>query len=289
MNNKNTNWNDETEKILIDLADQAMCYNWMHNEAHADYSKKAALFTIPTIILSISSGTINFSSSRIEENYREYLFLCIGIVNIITGLLIVLQEACKIHSKNESHRIATISWDKLYRNTKIELAKPPNMRIPAINMVNIVQNEFNKLIEVSPVLGKNIINRFNKSFPNKINKLNDKNRAYLAITKPEICNVLVSVSNSVYNTKKLLDKEVKDKIEDIIKKFKIVSGRNPTPSEIIIESDNAIALEMVEKYLRARNISEEDMSINNYSNYVEDFSDDIFAQNAIIYDESDYE
>uniref|UniRef100_A0A6C0JFF4 Uncharacterized protein n=1 Tax=viral metagenome TaxID=1070528 RepID=A0A6C0JFF4_9ZZZZ len=289
MNNKNTNWNDETEKILIDLADQAMCYNWMHNEAHADYSKKAALFTIPTIILSISSGTINFSSSRIEENYREYLFLCIGIVNIITGLLIVLQEACKIHSKNESHRIATISWDKLYRNTKIELAKPPNMRIPAINMVNIVQNEFNKLIEVSPVLGKGVINRFNKTFPNKINKLNDKNRAYLAITKPEICNVLVSVSKSVYNTKKILDKEVNDKIGGIIKKFKIVSGRNPTPSEIIIEADNAIEIEIVEKYLRERNVSDEDMSINNYSNYVEDFSDDIFAQNAIIYDESDYE
>jgi hypothetical protein len=289
MNNKNTNWNDETEKILIDLADQAMCYNWMHNEAHVDYSKKAALFTIPTIILSIGSGTINFSSSKIEENYREYLFLCIGIVNIITGLLIVLQEACKIHSKNESHRIATISWDKLYRNTKIELAKPPNMRIPAINMVNIVQNEFNKLIEVSPVLDKNVINRFNKTFPNKINKLNDKNCAYLAITKPEICNVLVSVSKSVYNTKKILDKEVKDKINGIIKKFKIVSGRNPTPSEIIIESDNEIEIEIVEKYLRERNVSDEDMSINNYSNYVEDFSDDIFAQNAIIYDESDYE
>ena len=254
MNNKNTDYNDETEKILIDLADQAMCYKWMHNEAHNSYSKSVALFTVPSIILSITSGTINFASNKISENYREIIFICIGVVNIMIGLMITLQEVYKIHSKNESHRIATISWDKLYRNTKIELAKPPDIRIPAINMVNIVQNEFNKLIEVSPVLSKNIINSFNKTFPNKVSKINGKISHHLEITKPEICNAMISVSKNIYNSKKILDKKTKETIDSIIKKFKIVSGRNPTPTEIMVETDNTIKIEIIEKHIAENNL-----------------------------------
>ena len=68
-------------------------------------------------------------------------------------------------------------------------------------MPNIVQNEFNKLIEVSPVLSKNIINSFNKTFPNKVSKINGKNIQHLEITKPEICNAMISVSKNIYNSK----------------------------------------------------------------------------------------
>ena len=44
-------WKEQDEKILVDWADKATCYRWLHNRAHAKFSCRNMWFTIPVIII----------------------------------------------------------------------------------------------------------------------------------------------------------------------------------------------------------------------------------------------
>ena len=55
--------------------------------------------------------------------------MAIGAVNIFAGILTTIAQFLKIGELNEAHRVASIAWDKFYRNTKVELAKSPAEKI----------------------------------------------------------------------------------------------------------------------------------------------------------------
>ena len=117
-------WTSEHEEILIDWADKAMCFRWLHAKSNQKYSCMNAWFTIPVIVMSTLTGTANFATNRFEENARTTAAMLIGGVNIVAGILTTVQQFLKITELNEAHRVASISWDKFYRNIKVELAKP---------------------------------------------------------------------------------------------------------------------------------------------------------------------
>ena len=48
---KEQEWRTEHETILVEWADKAMCYRWLHGKSHAAYSRTNAWFTIPVIVL----------------------------------------------------------------------------------------------------------------------------------------------------------------------------------------------------------------------------------------------
>ena len=132
----NIKWAPEHENILVDWADQAMCYKWMHSKARIKYNRINAWFTIPVIIMSTLTGTANFATEKIPVTYREYFSIGIGSINILAGILTTIQQFLKITELNEAHRSCTISWDKFHRNIKVELSKSNNERINPYQMIN---------------------------------------------------------------------------------------------------------------------------------------------------------
>ena len=116
-------WTPDHENILVEWADKAMCYRWLHAKSHSHYSKANAWFTIPVIIMSTLTGTANFAQDRFSENIKPLVAMGIGGVNIFAGILTTIQQFLKIGELNEAHRVSSISWDKFYRNIKVELAK----------------------------------------------------------------------------------------------------------------------------------------------------------------------
>ena len=65
LNSKNGIWKDEHEKILIEWADKAQCYRWLHGRSFALYRVKAMWYTIPVIVISTLTGTANFAQDRV--------------------------------------------------------------------------------------------------------------------------------------------------------------------------------------------------------------------------------
>lgn len=248
-------WTEEHEQIMIDWADKALCYKWLHQKAHSEYRRKNTWFTIPVIIMSTLTGTANFAQDRIPPEFLNLATMIIGTINLIAGILTTIQRFLKITELNEAHRACTISWDKFYRNVKVELTKNRNERMNPYQMIKSCKEEFDRLIETSPTIPLKIVQDFKWTFSGgrvkNLENMTPQQRAYQLIKKPAICDILQSTSLSVFKedvNKKILTKNTKhlvikanqerqdqktiDQINNIIDDFKKEYKRRPSIEEI---------------------------------------------------------
>jgi hypothetical protein len=204
-----TDWTPDHETILVEWADKAMCYRWLHTRANAMYSALNAWYTVPVIIISTLTGTANFAQDRVPTNYQGFFVMIVGAFNILAGIISTIQQFLKITQLNESHRVSSIAWDKFYRNIKIELAKHPNERMHAVQMIKMSKEEYDRLMETSPNIPVEIVAMFKTSFQNSEN--------YADIIKPEICDVLVSTdkTKNTWHTPENMSLHIKEEIEEI--------------------------------------------------------------------------
>jgi hypothetical protein len=206
-NKKPTIWTKEHEKILIDWGDKAICYRWLHAKSHNRLSKINAYFTIPVIIMSTLTGTANFAQDRVPVSFQGYYSMLIGFVNIVAGIITTIQQFLKISELNEAHRVSSISWDKFYRKIRVELAKSPNERQNVYDFLKSCTEEFDRLMETSPVIQKHIIQLFQNTFDNEL--IDEKKRKmFEQLKKPEICDSLESIKSVVYQEDKLEAKKI---------------------------------------------------------------------------------
>ena len=245
---KEVEWTIEHEQILIEWADKAMCYRWLHSRSNMLYSTLNAWYTIPVIVISTLTGTANFAQERVPLAYQNYYVMIVGGFNILAGIITTIQQFLKITQLNEAHRVSSIAWDKFYRNIKIEIAKHPSERIHATQMLKLCKEEFDRLMETSPVIPDKIITLFKDSFKKSDN--------YLKIIKPEICDVLISTDNyrnhwyneentnkriqeviNIQNSKETAHKKLEEKNNKIVSDFKTtfyrINNRDALDTEII--------------------------------------------------------
>jgi len=264
INKNDVDWTTEHEQILIEWADKAMCYRWLHSKSNALYSSLNAWYTIPVIIISTLTGTANFAQNRVPEDYQNFFAMAVGGFNILGGIISTIQQFLKITQLNESHRVSGIAWDKFYRNVKIEVAKHPSERMPPGQMLKMSKEEFDRLMETSPTIPEKIVNVFKTSF-----KHSD---AFDKIVKPEICDVLVSTDNyrnpwyndenmeknEIENIKNKNAKEKRQKLIhntniNLVKEFKKtffnLNNRNPMDSEITDNLKEKIEMSVLVKII----------------------------------------
>jgi len=266
-------WKTEHEKMLIEWADKAMCYRWLHSKSNQRYGVLNTWFTIPVIIMSTLTGTANFAQDKFPENTRVYAQMGIGAINIFAGILTTIAQFLKISELNEAHRVSSISWDKFYRNIKVELSKSREERIHVNQMLKICKEEFDRLMEISPDINENIIKQFKNTFAsNKETNLklikNKKYDLFSNISKPEICDELETTAKILYKlddddggsvkenrllnlaekNKKQNDKFEKE-VNDFIEEYKSVHQREPNYNEIIRNLEDKISIEVLTKIL----------------------------------------
>lgn len=237
-------WQEEHEKILIDWADKAMCYRWLHAQAHQKYASLTRWYTIPVIIISTITGTANFAQDRFPKEWANIAVMSIGSLSILAGIITTIRQFLQIGELNEAHRVSAIAWDKFYRNTRVELAKSPKDRIPVVQMIKLSKEEFDRLMESSPTIQNDIISKFNNTFKNS--------PQFEKIHKPEICDELITTEMVRYNGKDsttaivgaaapfaLMIKKKKEieqqrgRIKEFIAKFEETQGRLPMKEEIV--------------------------------------------------------
>ncbi len=230
-------WTVDHEDILIEWADKAMCFRWLHSRAHALYSKLNYNYTIPVIVISTLTGTANFAQDRVPEAYQGYFVMIVGGFNILAGIITTIQQFLKITQLNEAHRVSGIAWDKFYRNIKIELARHPDERMHVNQMLKMCKEEFDRMMETSPNIPDEIISEFKTKFKDSLE--------FEDIIKPEICDKLTSTETfrnqwssqdsltKKKNLKAQRDTKMKQIVTTFISEFQTVQGREPISSEII--------------------------------------------------------
>ena len=282
-------WSSQHEKILVDWADKATCYKWLHEKSHREFARKNRWFTIPVIIMSTFTGTANFAQERIPPEYVNVFTMGIGSISIVAGIITTIQQFLKISEMCESHRISSISWGKFHRNLKIELAKSPIERTPVTQLIKASKEEFDRLIETSQSVPNHIVTLFKDTFSggkieydkngNKL-PLTGKQKMYEELTKPEICDALESVTNTIYkphkHTKHVLQDQVneseihnmvirsekKTRLETFINLFEKEKKRFPTLDEIRDNNEDAISLDLIQSVLTEIECKHKDMNHN---------------------------
>ncbi len=219
-------WETHHETIFVDWADKAACYKWMHNKSYLKYSSKRNMFTIPVIIMSTLTGTANFALERVPVEYQDTCSIAIGSVNILAGIITTVAQFLKLNELTESHRTASIAWDKFHRSIRIELIKSPEER-PDINyFIKTARDEYDRLMETCPQIDKDIVESFRKKLTTGIDK-NDvlrKLKNYNRLIKPELFNEISSLKDVVYKR--------------VIKNVEIDQTERCKLEKIVIERDN---------------------------------------------------
>lgn len=264
INNNEIDWTIEHEQILIEWADKAMCYRWLHSKSNAMYSTLNAWYTIPVIVISTLTGTANFAQERVPLEYQNFFVMIVGGFNIMAGIITTIQQFLKITQLNESHRVSSIAWDKFYRNIKIELAKHPLERIDPKQMLKMSKEEFDRLIETSPNIPEKIVQQFKTNFFHQ--------ETFDKIIKPEICDILVPTTeyrNPWYNEdnqSKAINETLKNQlikknkikkqndldrkiISDFIILFTNLNNREPMETEIIDNLKEKIDINIIKRHI----------------------------------------
>ena len=269
-------WKAEEEIILKNWADKAQCYQWMHSKCREIYQSKNAWFSIPVIIISTVTGTANFAQDRFSDDIKPYIVMTIGTLSIIAGIITTIYQFLNISELNEGHRVAMISWGKFHNNVKTIVLRHPLDRMSPNETIKIYQDEYDRLIEVSPVIIKPVIIQFERTF-----KKNSE------LIKPEICSKLNTTQMFTMSTNER--QEMINKLNNITVNKKLVdtfcdlNGRDPMENELDDDDNININIEInSDSDISDNNNILDNNSISDNENSDNDNSDNDILDNTFI-------
>lgn len=160
-NLKNLEWTDNLEVLLARWSDEALSYAWLHVKSESKYRRLNYGFTIPIVVLSTLTGSINLAmSSMVPAEYSTVGNLATGALSIFTGILGTLLNFFKYAQFSESHRNASVQWHKFYRNIKTELALERICRKSAPTFYTAAKAEMDRLLDSSPNIPSEITQKY---------------------------------------------------------------------------------------------------------------------------------
>lgn len=172
-------WNEYHENVLRQWGEASACYRYMHHRSFLKFKRLSLRFNLPVIVLSTVTGTANFAQSTFPVSIRASAPAIIGGMNLIAGLIATIMQFLKINELMENHRTAALGHGSLSRNIRLQLSLPREERKKeGLVFVDECKAEYDRLLEQSPPIPKQILENFEKEYP--IDGV---------FTKPEILNV----------------------------------------------------------------------------------------------------
>jgi hypothetical protein len=172
-------WNSQLEKVIADEGERSLCFSWLHDRSEKKYSSLSTCITLPSIVMATLSGSASIGSTALFRN-PDIANVLIGITTLSVAILTTVNSYFAWAKRSESHRIANISYKKLYRFILIELSLARSERMTAKDMLKVVRDEAQRMAETSPQIPDSIIRHFKKLFGDTTPE----------VTKPEITNGL---------------------------------------------------------------------------------------------------
>lgn len=203
------NWNDQLELILSQEGERALCYSWLHSKSQARFSTLDTNIALPVIVLSTLAGTGSIASPSLF-GASQTAGIIIGAISLSVGVMNTISNYFGFAKRSESHKIASITYNKIYKFIVIELSLPRKERMKARDMLKIIREQLERLNEISPQVPEAIISVFNDKFHDQKD-----------VSKPEITNGLDPIQVFV-------EKELRTpKVSDI--DIRIYDSKSPPP------------------------------------------------------------
>lgn len=158
-------WQSEEEKLVAAIGDRCNGYQWLHTQSQIYYDRWNFCLTIPNIVISAVTGSVTIGlSSLFPPSAQMAATTVLGGLTLSAGVLTTINQYMKCSSLAEGHRIAALAYGKLYRLILTELSMRREHRQTAADFLKLIRTEQDRLQEMSPTVGQNIINAFNATF-----------------------------------------------------------------------------------------------------------------------------
>lgn len=172
-------WNSQLERVISDEGERSLCFSWLHSHAEKKFSSLNNYISLPVIVMSTVAGSASIGSESLFRD-AQTASITVGVMSLIVASLNTVSSYFSWAKRTESHRIAAITYQKIYRFILIELALPRHERMAARDMLKVVRDQCDRLNETSPQIPDSVITEFKKKFSNTTPDLK----------KPEITNGL---------------------------------------------------------------------------------------------------
>jgi hypothetical protein len=172
-------WHSQLERVISDEGERCLCFSWLHGKSQKMFSKLNTMISIPVIVMSTIAGSASIGSANLFSN-SAVAGVSIGAVSLMVGVLNTISSYFGWAKRAEAHRIAGITYEKVYRFILIELAMPREERMAARDMLKVVRDQCDRLQETAPQIPDQVIWEFKKKFGDSTPD----------VKKPEITNGL---------------------------------------------------------------------------------------------------
>jgi hypothetical protein len=172
-------WNSQLERVISDEGERSLCFSWLHSNSEKRYSKLNTYISLPVIVMSTIAGSASIGSQSLFKD-PQIAGVGIGLVSLTVATLNTVSSYFSWAKRAEAHRIAAITYQKVYRFILIELALPRHERMAARDMLKVVRDQCDRLNETSPQIPDVVIKMFKDKFSHTTPDLK----------KPEITNGL---------------------------------------------------------------------------------------------------
>jgi hypothetical protein len=160
----NVSWTPLLEQYFVETGERSQCLSILHSKASNHYSGKRTFIDIPVIVISSLTGFLSGASSALFPNNAGTASVLLGIASLFVSILNTVGSYYSFAKKAEGHRIASLSYAKLFRFIMVELSLPRTERIRATDLLKMVKTEIDRLSETSPYIPQSEIDRFKKLY-----------------------------------------------------------------------------------------------------------------------------
>ena len=180
-------WNDRLEKYFADTGEKAHALGWLHKKAQERYATLRNWTDLPVVVLGVLNGATSIGSQSLFGD-SQYASVGIGLIALITAILSTVSAYFKWAARSEAHRIASLSYAKLYRFLAVQCSLPRDERMSPSDLLKYTKDAYDRMAEVAPLVPSEVITEFKRKF--------DKPE-YRTLSKPEEANGLERIE--VYN------------------------------------------------------------------------------------------
>ena len=203
------NWTKNLENYLKEIGEHSLCLSMLHKKCESKFSSKALCIDLPVIILSTLCGSLTLSAKSLFSSYEEDALKIVGGLSLFSGVLGTIQAYFSYARRAEAHRNSYLEYSKLYRFIKVELGLPRLSRIRPKKLLAMINEQFERRQELSPIVPKDVISNFKKMYkkstierPPEINGLQEimiyaKSEEGDDIELPSMENVVLQVGDDV--------------------------------------------------------------------------------------------
>ena len=155
-------WHTSIEKLLSEIASEALVREKLHRSSHYRYKRLLHCFQLPLITVSAINAAAQFLSKSFPQ-YESTIITCTGSTSVFVSVVTAIMSYLKIGENAANHAKAQSEWSSLYNSIRAQLMLSPTLRTEGSEFLQKIRADFKQLTEFSPLPSQKSITTVKKA------------------------------------------------------------------------------------------------------------------------------